>query len=808
MIAKKFLIENGYKQTKILVVYPPAVEENWKKTFKDFGIDKYAKFISNGSLHYILDAKNYNYWTAEEYDLVLVDEAHKFRSNDTQAFEFLQKICKMPRKAPGNIPGSKKKVMLISATPLNNSPEDLYTQIQLFQDPRNCTIDGVPNLITFFNPLIKQFERLRKSQDLDNLHTQKMVEKLRNRLIKPLTIRRTRTDIESIPRYAKEINGFPKVERPIESRYELNESLAKLFEQAVQTLDQDLHYAYYKIIENLKPEVSIVYYENPERISQSLAGIRKNGLIKRLESSFYAFKVSINKLRQANQNMMNMFDNDKVMIAPKQDLNKMLSTMTEIEIEEYLNKQNRKEQNIKVFNRDDFNPEFYNLLKDDQKLLEQICKDWEEISDEDDSKFAKFEELLKSDFFKKDRNPGQKLVVFSESVDTINYLQRRINRSDVLVVSSENRKELFQTILENFDANYKTKLNDYNVILTTDVLSEGINLHRASVIVNYDTPWNSIRLMQRIGRVNRIGSISKIIYNYVFYPSREGNRELKLSEIAVNKIQSFHSIYGEDNQIYSQSEILDRNIGKLFEEALELEKEELNHELPYYEELRSLYQNNRKEYNRIAKLSLRSRTGRKSRIIEEESLTGKTLVFLKTNFRMLFYLVSEEVKDISVLEALNYFKASHEEQPVTRIEEHHLHVERAQEKFKAIRRVEIVQEEKPNGKKENDMGVRLMDAIRLLNSFIPQIKEEHKREKVLQLKELIERGVLSTPGKEVYDIKKALTGKNRKEHLTQEGALTKILKLAKKYESYYMENEVALNETETEAQIILSESFQ
>lgn len=162
MIAKKFLIENGRDKTKILVVYPPAVEQNWKATFKDFGIDKYAKFVTNGSLSKVLDEENYNYWNADEYDLILVDEAHKFRSYTTSAFEQLQEICKMPRIEQGNIPGYKKKVMLISATPMNNTPADIYNEIQLFQDPRRCTIDGVANLTAFFSPLIKEFQQLRK----------------------------------------------------------------------------------------------------------------------------------------------------------------------------------------------------------------------------------------------------------------------------------------------------------------------------------------------------------------------------------------------------------------------------------------------------------------------------------------------------------------------------------------------------------------------------------------------------------------------------------------------------------------------
>ena len=222
--------------------------------------------------------------------------------------------------------------------------------------------------------------------------------------------------------------------------------------------------------------------------------------------------------------------------------------------------------------------------------------------------------------------------------------EQRINRKDVLVISADNRSKLFKTIRENFDANYKTKLNKYNIILTTDVLAEGVNLHRANMIVNYDTPWNSTRLMQRIGRVNRIGSSSKHIYNYVFYPSREGNREINLNQIALSKIQTFHSTFGEDNQIYSQEEILDRDLTKLFDEGMKRQKEDSNQELPFYEELRTLYKTNRREYNRIEKLSLRSRTGREARQVDGVTLSGDTLVFLKTNFRKVFCTTLEKVE--------------------------------------------------------------------------------------------------------------------------------------------------------------------
>lgn len=807
MIAKKFLIENGRDKTKILVVYPPAVEQNWKATFKDFGIDKYAKFVTNGSLSKVLDEENYNYWNADEYDLILVDEAHKFRSHTTSAFEQLQEICKMPRIEQGNIPGYKKKVMLISATPMNNTPADIYNEIQLFQDTRRCTIDGVANLTAFFSPLIKEFQQLRKDSNFDVTQFKKLAEHVRDRVIKPLTVRRTRTDIESVARYNKDVNGFPKVERPNASSYELNEHLADLFESAMQTLDKELTYARYQAIAYLKPEVSNGLYDNAELISRSLAGIRKNGLVKRLESSFYAFQVSLSNFRQANQNMLDMFNRDKVFIAPDLDINNLLeSGYTDEEIEEKLNAKAEDNPKNSVFKAEDFKPEFIEMLQGDQETLEKMCKAWEKITDADDSKFAKFKELLKHELFKEDRNPEQKLVVFSESVDTVKYLERRINRKDVLVISADNRSKLFKTIRENFDANYKTKLNDYNIILTTDVLAEGVNLHRANVIVNYDTPWNSTRLMQRIGRVNRIGSASKHIYNYVFYPSREGNREINLNQIALSKIQTFHSTFGEDNQIYSQQEILDRDLTKLFDEGMKKQKEEANQELPFYEELRTLYKTNRREYNRIEKLSLRSRTGREKRTVEGVTLSGDTLVFLKTNYRKVFFLVSETAKELSVLDALKYFKASKEEQPVERIEQHHKHINMALQKFRAMRDEEMrVQETSQDT--QTTLGAQVSTAVSLLNNFIREIDDNELYLKVVQLKTLAERGVITYIPKRLQRIQKDLRRTSGKSRMTHDEALAEIIEMAKKYSAYYMAQESQLNEQESNAEIILSESF-
>lgn len=809
MIAKQFCIDNGYEKTKILVVYPPAVEHNWKQTFKDFGLDKYTRFISNGSLSKVLDEDNYDYWNADEYDLVLVDEAHKFRTHTNTAFNELQEICKMPRVETGNIPGFKKKVMLISATPMNNTPADLYNEILLFQDPRCCTIDGVPNLTSFFAPLIVEFKKLKKDPNYNLAKFKELAEKVRDRVIKPITVRRTRTDIESIPRYNKDVQGFPKVAAPEMKTYEMNDRIADMFESTMKTLVNKLTYARYQAIAYLDPEISVGLYDNAQLISRSLASIRKNGLVKRLESSFYAFKTSIGRFRDANKNMINMFENGRVFIAPDLDINNLYAQgYDDDEIEEKL--QQKAEDNPKnaVFEASNFDPVFIEMLRADQAVLEAMCADWDtvEVEGADDSKFAKFNDILKHELFKHDRNPGQKLVVFSESVDTVEYLARRINRDDVLVISASNRNKLFKTIQENFDANYKKSLrkDDYKIIITTDVLAEGINLHRSNIIINYDTPWNSTRLMQRIGRVNRIGSEGKNIYNYVFYPSRQGNKVIKLNQIALSKIQTFHSTFGEDNQIYSQEEIIDRNLEKLFTEGMRADNSELNEEIPFYEELRSLYINDRREFNRIAKISLRSRTGRESRESGGVTLSQDTLVFLKTNMRKSFFRASDEsVEEISVIDALKYFKAEPTEPKVERIEHHHDHVLQAIIEFQHIRGQEQVEQDSQNQHAGSSLGVQVGMASNLLNLFLREIQDQAIYQQVVQLRILAERGVITVIAKRLQKMTKDM----QRGKLSREEALSQIIDMAKKYNAYYLSAEELKHETETEAEIILSESF-
>jgi ERCC4-related helicase/HKD family nuclease len=802
MVAKKFLLQNGRDNTKILVVYPPAVEKNWKNTFKYFSIDKYTKFITNGSLQKILDGHQ-DYWNKEEYDLIIVDESHKFRNHTTDVFQNLQLICKSPRTTNGLIDGLQKKVILVTATPLNNKPDDIFYQIQMFQDARQSTLP-ITNLTSFFAPLMEQYKTLKRYDQLDVNKLRNIYAKIRKNVIEPITIRRTRTDLENIKEYKSDLveQGikFPKVEPPQKVEYVLDEKLNLLFHKTVFYLtDEDkLTYARYQAIAGLKEEIQDKYYENAETISKSLAFIMKTQLVKRLESSFYAFKKSLSNFQKATDRMIDMFENDKVFIAPDTDVNKLLDKgWSEENIEKEIERLSEENPKNRTFKAKDFKQGFFETLKKDSKLLKELVKEWNSI--DYDPKLEVFLKELKKQFLSKKTNIEGKLVIFSESKDTVDYLKLNLEkegRKDVLVVSSENRKALYETIVTNFDANWvaEKQVSEYNIIITTEVLAEGVNLHRSNVIIHYDTPWNSTRLMQRIGRVNRIGTKADAIYNYVFYPSAQGDSQIKLNKTAFMKIQAFHTAFGEDNQVYSENEILDEV--KLFnKEAI---REEEDERLKYLYLLRNFRKENKAWFDKIQKVPLKSRTGRNASTISKPELQNGTAAFLKTDKKYEFYWVSSENQpsEITPIEAFKLFEADPREKPCKLIENHHEQVARSMEHFESSEHKIVASQTDPEA-----LGGVAQRAKKFLSELAkyPQVSEKQK-ENVKKIIVLIDMGKYTNLQSDVDRLEK--------KKLNLNAALTELDKIAKQYNVDLSDAKKGKKGRVEKPVLIISESFE
>ncbi|GMN12049.1 helicase-related protein [Croceitalea sp. MTPC9] len=681
IIAKKYYFTNGYR-TKILVIHPPALTKGWEKTIRDFEVPN-VKFITNGSLHKIKHP--------EDYDLIIVDEAHKFRSDESEMFNQLQKLCKTPRKKKGNDNSNQKKVILVTATPLNNRPEDIRNQLYLFQDSKKSTLE-VGNLQHFFRPLIDKYRKLKLERDNDKIAkgVKKIYNEIRTKVLESVIVRRTRTDIRNTQDYWEDIKKqgvtFPDIETPRQILYELDEFTDNLYDRTLRILkrkSKELGYYRYQAIKFLRPEAKEAYKKatgvNPnqaERISEQLAHIMRILLVKRIDSSFYAFKMSLNRYYNANRAMLKMIDSGKIYIAPKLKVSEFILDDNEAELEQILQDAEDTET-INAYLTEDFYEEFIEGIRNDHITLKTLVDEWEKVME--DPKYETFIEKIRGELMDSSINDNGKLLVFSESKETTAYLTRRL-KSDgftkVLSVDSSNSKELTDVIAQNFDANevLGKQKDDYNIIVTTEVLAEGVNIHRSNVILNYDIPWNATKLMQRIGRVNRIGTPSDRIYIYNFFPTSRTDSEIELNKKAYMKLQAFHSALGEDSQIYSDNE--EYGTFGLFEQVPEEEKDE---RLEFLNYLRHFRIENPDLYQKIKKtIPGRARTGR-----HNKSAKNQTITFIKNQKRDVFYLIypNDEIEELTFVEAARIFKAQLSERSIPIHEKHHGQIEIALNSF-------------------------------------------------------------------------------------------------------------------------------
>ena len=681
MIVKKLLFDI---QGEVLVIAPPSIQKEWKETFKKFEIGTLRNYdvVSLGALEKIRDTKRYS--------LVIIDESHKFKNYATSRYAELERICKEQINY-------KKKVILISATPLNNRPMDIANQLYLFQDKRNSTIPSHPNLESFFAKIDKEYKDIiAPSKDDKPIDTRKLKDLsliVRESILREVMVRRTRTDIQTHPMYSTDIKeqglSIPKVAPIKEIAYKMDDNLVKTFTETITILTETLQYERYKILGYIKAKSRSKYGKVSENIFErgalELAHLMRNMLVKRFESSFYAFKSTLQKQEAHLRGLIKMFNDDKILLGSKINIFDILEDeeSAEDKIESMFAK-----GKLKIFEASDFQNGYKEKLERELEIFEYLNKMWENVKI--DPKLDAFKEVLK-------RNKGKKIVVFTESKQTAIYLEKNLESFKVLCVHGANRDKLKDAIRENFDANYddKKKKDDYDIIVTTDTLSEGVNMHRSNIIYNYDIPWNSTRLMQRIGRINRIGTKHDTIYVNNFIPSAQSDALIELSKKAYVKLQTFHSTFGEDNQIYSK----DEEVGSvtLFEDVVE----DIDEELQYLEEIRNFKEANPKKFKELEKLPMKIRVQRKDSIIQDASF-----VFIKNDKVKSYYFVDKSrCEPVSFIKMAKHLKASPRLQGVTPLEKlHYEQVEQAVERYdeellKLIKTLNVTKIENPTDKK-------------------------------------------------------------------------------------------------------------
>ncbi len=801
LIAKKYFYTNGFPEhrSRTLIIVPPALKDNWVETIEKFNLDN-VRIITNGSLHKINDATI--------FDLIIVDEAHKFRSDTAGIYNELQKICKTPtRRSLPDGTTIPKRVILVSATPLNNRPEDIANQIYLFQDSKNSTLE-VANLQNFFRKQIDAYKKLKREPDIVKVQegVKKIYEKIRTKVIEPLIVRRTRTDLMAHELYSKDLEKqgikFPIVKQPKKILYQLDSDLEDLYDKTIQVLSHEtkgLTYNRYRAISFLKPHKKIKY-KQADMISAQLAKIMKTLLVKRIDSSFYAFKQSLFRFMKATEAMVTMFENGRIFIAPNLPVSDMINEDKEEELMDLILEKSIEDPTIDICEPDDFENVFLTGLRRDLKLLQELNSDWEKV--DEDPKLNVFVDYLRSTLLNQSINPESKLVVFSESKETTAYLMEKLPQyitANILSIDSSSRKDLMPLVRKNFDANLsETEQEDnYNIILTTEVLAEGVNLHRSNVIVNYDTPWNSTRLMQRIGRVNRIGSTADEVHVFNFYPTAKVNNDIELEKKAIMKLQSFHAALGEDSQIYSPDE--ETETFGLFDKGMEEEKDE---KLAYLMMIRDIKEKTPALFKQIKNMPFRARVGRKNKTYDLS-----TVCYIKDSKRDAFILVkdNEEIEELTFLETVKIFEAKVSEKAIPLHLKHHEQVQAGLSLFSDLLEKEKAKDKKiditqgPNEKRAN----AYLDAMLNLS-----LANEEETLLIIKAKEAMRKGRFQNLQRDINKFQRAL----KKAPLKPAVIFEKIIEILNGYPLMDEETEQKLEKKIVRVktlnpEIIITESF-
>lgn len=620
-LGKTFIAAQLLQQIKgrVLVICPPILKSYWEESLQDFRVP--AKVESLGKLERIIKDG------LDRFDYIVVDEAHRFRNENTRSYADLLDICR------------GKKVILVTATPLNNTIDDIFAQLKLFQIPKNSTIPGIPNLEKFFTSLRSKFKGLNKD-DIEYKTTIKLVSKeIRERVLKHVMVRRTRTDVVTYFKQDTESQGlyFPELQNPKRIVYEFRGETETVFKETIELL-KNFRYARY---------IPLIYYCGSKQLSEferqqqrNVGGFMKGILIKRLESSFYAFRKSIGRFIKSYERFIAMYNKGIVFISKDVDVYDLLENDGLDELEILV-----EEDRAQKYDAKDFEDKFILDLIHDLETLYEIQTQWQTVNN--DPKIETFIEKLKSDKTLK----KNQIIIFTESRETGDYLFEQLNKhypNEVLFFSSlgghtgspavtHNKLLARDLIKENFNPNHKNPKTDLRILISTDVLSEGINLHRANVLINYDLPWNPTKVLQRAGRINRLGTEHPDIFIYNFFPTTQSDEHLGLETNITNKIQMFHHILGEDAKYLTDGEEIGSQ--ELFDilnkkTSYTGEDSEPDSELKYLEMLREIRDKQPDLFDKIKRLPKKARSGQKIINLEKNQL----LTFIRIGQLKKFYL--------------------------------------------------------------------------------------------------------------------------------------------------------------------------
>jgi superfamily II DNA or RNA helicase len=542
-IGKKLLEDFAYHlRQKAAVVCPASLRDMWERELADATVP--AAVLSQEEL----GREEFDPSRWQDADVVLVDESHNFRNRNAQRFANLERL--LGGNGGRGREGARKKVILLTATPINNDLFDLYNQLSLIThgDRSYFKAAGIGDLYRYVLQARRDARGGNPALALYNL-------------LEEIVIRRSRPFVrkaypEAVIR-GKRIH-FP--ERRLKTvRYDLEAAYAGIYEAVVSGIE-DLRLAPYSLEAYKKKGVAVDEFEAGRE--QALVGIFKSRYLKRFESSIEAFRISVRRALAFLKTFEEYLLGGKILRSS--DFHKALT---------YLAREDEEDDATPSSLADQFdanedakrlletlgtaNPADYDLRKlhkaveHDVAVLSELWQRVKDVGPEQDAKLERLKELLKGDL------KGRKLLIFSYFRDTARYLYRHLGHPDSpealafcaalggtkvrRMDSGADPKERLRIVQafapkSNGRPEWVGTEHEIDILISTDVLSEGQNLQDCGLLLNYDLHWNPTRMVQRAGRIDRLGSEFDTLYIYNMFPDEGLERLLKLVESLSRKI--------------------------------------------------------------------------------------------------------------------------------------------------------------------------------------------------------------------------------------------------------------------------------
>ena len=579
------------RNNRVLVLCPKKLRENWlvyrgNRRDNILGEDRLNYDVLNHTdlSRYTGHSGDINleevYW--ENYDLIVIDESHNFRNNnnskenkETRYSRLLNQIIKK---------GVKTRVLMLSATPVNNRMNDLKNQIAFATEGNDKALsaDGIKSIEQTLRKAQMAFNKWNDLEEEDK-SVESLLEMLEVdyfKLLDMLTIARSRKHIQKYYDTTS-IGKFPERLKPINVKADVDtkNDFIKLAE--LNKLIKSLNLAIYSPMKYVLPSKVEQYskkydtnmgktvFKQTDR-EESLVHLMRINILKRMESSIHSFAITVLKILKNIEGTL-------------EKINTFEDFVEDLDIEELDIEDNRLDgvligsKNVKIHLKDIDKIRWESELEADKVILEKILKEANKITVERDKKLVELQKLIKQKVENPLNKENKKIIIFTAFADTAKYLYDNISTYildelglySALVTGSDNPKTNlkgvkteFNNILTNFSPRSKERRDkdkpEIDILIATDCISEGQNLQDCDYLINYDIHWNPVRIIQRFGRIDRIGSQNEVIQLVNFWPNMELDEYINLeSRVSGRMVMLDMSATGEENIIVEKTTMND-----------------------------------------------------------------------------------------------------------------------------------------------------------------------------------------------------------------------------------------------------------